>query len=66
MMNIRRYMVEHPFGILKTWMGWSHFLTKRQDNVSIKMSLHVLSHNMKRLINMFGVGMLLEKLALLG
>jgi hypothetical protein len=66
MMNIRRCTVEHPFGTLKTWMGWSHFLTKRQDNVSTEMSLHVLSYNMKRLINMFGVGMLLEKLASVG
>jgi len=66
MMNIRRCTVEHPFGTLKAWMGWTHFLTKGQGNVSTEMSLHVLSYNMKRLINMFGVGSLLEKLASVG
>jgi transposase len=66
MMSIRRRTVEHPFGTLKMWMGWTHFLTRGMDNVSTEMSLHVLSYNMKRLINMFGVGSLLEMLEAVG
>jgi len=25
-MRLRRQTVEHPFGTLKAWMGWTHFL----------------------------------------
>jgi hypothetical protein len=27
-MGERRQTVEHPFGTLKAWMGWTHFLTR--------------------------------------
>ena len=30
-MRIRRQTVEHPFGILKAWMGATHFLTRTLD-----------------------------------
>lgn len=32
-MAIRRATVEHPFGTRKSWMGVTHFLTKRLKNV---------------------------------
>ena len=54
MMGIRRATVEHPFGTLKTWMGWTHFKTKTLDRVSTEMSLHVLAYNMKRSMNIMG------------
>ena len=28
MMRVRRQTVEHPFGTIKAWMGWTHFLTQ--------------------------------------
>lgn len=28
MMRVRHQTVEHPFGTIKHWMGWTHFLTK--------------------------------------
>ena len=59
-MQIRRAVVEHPFGTLKHWMGSTHFLTKTQDNVSTEMSLHVLAYNMKRVINLVGAQKLIE------
>lgn len=59
-MGIRRQTVEHPFGTLKAWMGSTHFLTKTLDKVRTEMSLHVLAYNMKRMIQIFGVGPLLE------
>jgi hypothetical protein len=31
-------------------MGSAHFLTRRFDNVSTEMSLHVLAYNLKRVI----------------
>ena len=55
MMTVRRSTVEHVFGTLKLWMGSAHFLMKRLGNVRTEMSLHVLSYNMKRAINILSV-----------
>jgi Transposase DDE domain len=60
---IRRQTVEHPFGTIKAWMGSTHFLTKTLQKVKTEMSLHVLAYNMKRMINILGVGPLLKALA---
>lgn len=59
-MRIRRSTAEHPFGTLKCWMGYTHFLTKTLPRVSTEMSLHVLAYNMKRMINILGVKGLME------
>jgi transposase len=59
-MTVRRSTAEHPFGTLKFWMGSAHFLMKRIENVKTEMSLHVLSYNMKRAMNMLGVPGLLQ------
>jgi CheY-like chemotaxis protein len=53
-MRVRRATVEHPFGTIKSWMGATHFQTKTLPRVSTEMSLHVLSYNMKRAINLLG------------
>jgi len=53
-MRIRRQTVEHVFGTLKTWMGATHFKTRRMDNVAAEMSLHVLAYNLKRVIAVVG------------
>ena len=60
MMAIRRATVEHPFGTLKAWMGWTHFQTKTLDRVSTEMSLQILAYNMKRALNIMGARGLLE------
>ncbi len=60
MMRVRRQTVEHPFGTIKAWMGATHFLTKTLDRVSTEMSLHVLAYNLKRVMQILGVGPLLE------
>jgi transposase len=44
-MRTRRETVEHPFGTLKSWMGYTHFQTKTLKHVSTEMSLHVLAYN---------------------
>jgi transposase len=58
-MKIRRQTVEHPFGTLKAWMGATHFLTRTLAKVRTEMSLQVLAYNMKRMIQIFGVGPLM-------
>ena len=59
-MRWRRCTAEHPFGTLKGWMGWTHFLTKTQDRVATEMSLHVLAYNLKRMSNIKGVASLIK------
>ncbi len=60
MMQMRRQTVEHPFGTLKAWMGATHFLTKTLPRVRTEMSLQVLAYNMLRVMNLLGVGALIE------
>jgi len=59
-MRVRRQTVEHPFGTIKLWMGWTHFLTKTLDRVSTEMSLHVLAYNIKRVIKILRAGALIK------
>ncbi len=49
--KLRKALVEHPFGVIKHWMGHHHFLTRGMDKVSAEMSLSVLAYNLKRVLN---------------
>ncbi|MCH7881530.1 MAG: IS1182 family transposase [Proteobacteria bacterium] len=62
-MLIRKQTVEHPFGTIKSWMGATHFLTKRLQSVSTEMSLHVLAYNLKRMISILGPDKLIAAMA---
>lgn len=53
-MTVRRRTVEHVFGTFKHWMGYTHFLTRRLDNVSTEMSLQVLAYNLRRVLSILG------------
>jgi len=55
-MRVRRQTAEHPFGTIKFWMGAVHFLTKTLVRVRTEMSLHVLAYNLKRVMNLLGIG----------
>ena len=59
-MRLRRQTVEHPFGTIKSWMGATHFQMKTLKHVATEMALHVLAYNMKRVMNILGVGGLME------
>ena len=58
-MRVRRETVEHPFGTIKMWMGSTHFLMKTIKKVRAEMALHVLAYNLKRVMNIMGVGPLM-------
>lgn len=58
-MRIRGSTVEHPFGTIKSWLGSTHFQMRRLEHVNTEMSLHVLSYNLKRMLQMFGVAPLM-------
>ena len=55
MMRTRRETVEHPFGTIKYWMGYTHFQMKTLKRVATEMALHVLAYNLKRVINIIGI-----------
>ena len=61
-MALRRSTAEHPFGTIKCWMGWTHFLCTTLPKVATEMSLNVLAYNMKRVIAILGVRALTEAL----
>jgi hypothetical protein len=54
LMRKRAGMVEHPFGTLKQWCGWTHFLVRGLEKVQSEMSLLTLCYNFKRVINILG------------
>ncbi len=58
-MRTRRQTAEHPFGSFKLWMGYTHFQMKTLKNVRTEMALHVLAYNIKRVINIIGIGPLM-------
>jgi len=59
-MTLRRQTAEHPFGTIKAWMGWTHFLTRTLPKVATEMALNVLAYNMKRVMAILGVRGLLK------
>ncbi len=61
-MRRRRETVEHPFGTIKSWMGSTHFQMKTLKRVSTEMALHVLAYNLKRVMNILGIGPLIAAL----
>jgi hypothetical protein len=61
--RLRRSTVEHAFGALKAYMGATHFLTRTLPRVNTEMSLHVLAHNLKRMMQIFGVKPLIKAIA---
>jgi transposase len=58
-MRQRRETVEHPFGTIKSWMGYTHFQMKTLKRVATEMALHVLAYNLKRVINIMGIAPLI-------
>jgi transposase len=55
LMQVRRSVVEHVFGTIKSWMGATHFLTRGLANVRTEISLQVLAYNLKRVMTIVGI-----------
>jgi hypothetical protein len=53
-MRQRAGLVEHPFGTLKRWFGWDHFLVRGFEKVAGEMSIMMLGYNLTRVINTLG------------
>jgi hypothetical protein len=65
-MTVRKSTIEHVFGTLKHWMGWTHFLTRGMENVSTEMSLNVLAYNFKRAISILGITRMMKAMRMVG
>jgi transposase len=62
-MRQRRETAEHPFGTIKSWMGSTHFQMKTLKRVATEMALHVLAYNLKRVMNILGIGPLIAAIS---
>ena len=58
-MHHRRETVEHPFGTIKCWMGYTHFQMKTLKHVGTEMALHVLAYNLKRVMKIIPIAPLI-------
>ncbi|MDH5681194.1 MAG: IS1182 family transposase [Spirochaetota bacterium] len=54
-MKKRGSLAEHPFGTLKVWCGWTHFLVRGKRKVSGEWNLLMLVYNFKRVLNILGL-----------
>ena len=62
-MRQRRETVEHPLGTIESWMGSTHFQMKTLKRVGTEMALHVLAYNLKRVMNIMGIGPLIAAMS---
>lgn len=58
----RQAIVEHPFGTIKRQWGFDFTLLKGLEKVDAEFALIASCYNLKRVISLFGVHALLEKL----
>ena len=54
-MRERAGLCEHPFGTLKRWLGWDHFLVRGFEKVRGEMALLVNCYNLRRVLSILGV-----------
>jgi transposase len=50
--KLRKTLAEHPFGTIKRWFGYTHFLLKGLAKVRCEWSLTTLVYNLKRVLNL--------------
>jgi transposase len=54
-MQERGALAEHPFGTLKLWLGWTHFLLRGLEKVVAELDLLITCYNFKRVLNIVGI-----------
>jgi transposase len=60
--KLRKTLAEHPFGTIKRWFGYTHFLLKGlvpQGGMRCEWSLTTLAYNLKRVLNLVSFGKLM-------
>jgi len=61
--KLRKTLAEHPFGTIKRWFGYTHFLLKGLTKVRCEWSLVTLAYNLKRVLNLVSLEKLLAAVA---
>ena len=59
-MRLRKALVEHPFGTLKRWFGYTYFLVKGLEKVRAEWTLMTLAYNLKRVLNLVSLPELMK------
>lgn len=57
----RGSIIEHLFGTIKRYFGYTYFLTRGLESVTTEVSLICLAYNFKRMIKIIGVKELISK-----
>jgi transposase len=58
--KLRKTLAEHPFGTIKRWFGYTHFLLKGLTKVRCEWSLTTLVYNLKRVLNLVSFEKLMQ------
>ena len=58
-MRLRRMLAEHPFGTMKRAFNQGYLLLKGLRKVKGEVGFTMLAYNMRRVINILGVGTLI-------
>ena len=61
--KLRKQLAEHPFGTIKRWFGYTHFLLKGLEKVRCEWSLTTLAYNLKRVLNLVNIEKLMAAVA---
>jgi hypothetical protein len=61
--KLRKTLAEHPFGTIKRWFGYTHFLLKGLAKVRCEWSLTTLAYNLKRVLNLVSFKQLMAAVA---
>jgi transposase len=61
-LELRKQLVEHPFGTIKRPMRQDYFLMRGREKVKGETSLTLLAYNLKRVLNLVGTDNLLTAL----
>jgi radical SAM protein with 4Fe4S-binding SPASM domain len=61
----RQQIVEHPFGTIKRWWGYSHTLMKGLRKAGADLGLVYLCYNLKRVMNMLTPEKMLNRLQIM-
>jgi transposase len=61
--KLRKTLVEHPFGTIKRYFGYTHFLLKGLTKVRTEWSLTTLAYNLKRVLNLVSFQKLMAAVA---
>lgn len=62
MYALRKSIVEHPFGTIKRSLGYTYFLRKGLESVSVEAALICLAYNFKRLKNISKIPDIIQKM----